>query len=368
MNPRDSLFDVYERSEQKPSAYREPKFSFWNRSGWATASEVRDLLERIYSWYPAEHRSHVRSRFRSKRDGEFHGALLELLLFAMLDPRTARVNADTPDFEFDRRGRTYLLEAKAFDNYGSSDSLEEQLLDTIERKLRSRNYFVSIMPRGALNRMPPDRCYIRPIEELLKAPPIECDIDMTRRIEINLDCYSEGLYRLDVYLWPKSTHSLKDPLIGALGTTGEWVGAAEIEWGAKLLRGLERKARVLRARDSYLAVSVPCDPTVPTQNVAIRALYGSSGETRESGLDCFWRKRGRRRNTHVQGVVVFGALLPQALDHAEMVGCLYMAPGAGEPPEPLARLPRIGTDGDALSGQAGAKLGALVRDGLRAAG
>ena len=155
MNPEDSLFDAYERSDQKPSAYTEPKFSFWNRSGWAAASEVRNLLEGIYSCYPAEHRRHIRRRFRSRRDGEFHGALLELLLFAMLDPLTVKVNADTPDFEFERHGCTHLLEAKAFDEYGSSNSLEWQIFDTVERRLRSRSYFVSITTRGELSRTPP---------------------------------------------------------------------------------------------------------------------------------------------------------------------------------------------------------------------
>ena len=368
MNPENHLFDVYERSDQRPSAYREPKFFFWNRSGWAAASRVRDLLERIYSSYPIGHRSHIRSRFRSNRDGDFHGALLELLLFAMLDPRSVQVNADTPDFEFERLGHTYALEAKAFDEYEGSNSLEGQVLDRIEKELWSEDYFVSIMPRGELNQMPPDRCYIRPIEELLKTPRAEFDLDTTAGVEVNLDPYAEGLYRLDVGLLPKSTHSPEDPLIGALSSTVEWVGAAEIKWCARLLRGLERKARVLATDGSYIAVSVPSDPPVASKNVAIRALYGSSGETRESGLDCFWRKQGRPRNTHVHGVVVFGALLAHALDHQEMVGRLYMAPGAGEPPEPLAQLPRIWFDVDALSEQSGAKLGTLVLDGLRAAG
>lgn len=368
MRPEDSLFDLYERSDPKPRAQMETKFSFWNRSGWSSASEVRSLLDRIYSLYPPEHRLHIRNRLRSNRDGDFDGALLELLLFAMLDPSTVHVSAGTPDFEFERLGHTYALEVKAFDESGSGNRREGQLLDRIEARLQSHDYFLSIMPRGELRRMPPDSAYIRPLADLLETPRTESDLDMNASIEINLDRYSDHSYRLDVRLWPKSTHSSTHPLIGALTAPGPWVGAAEIEWGAKLRRGIERKANLLTAQDCYIAVSVPADPTCPTENIAIRALYGFSDATLETGNDCFWRKGARSRNTHVRGVAVFGALLPQALDHPEMVGQLYMAPRASEPPGPLARLPRIGLADNVLFRRSGARLGTLVLDGLRANG
>ena len=365
MDREDRLFDDCARTDMKPKSHGEPTFSFRNRSGWEASHDVRNLLESIYARYPSDERRHVRSRFRSDRDSHHEGALFELLLFATMLCNAVKVNADTPDFEFTSREGTFLLEAKVFDEYGTSDHLEERVLEAIERKLNSSDYFLSISPHGALSSTPPDDCFVEPIRELLDTPRAAWD-EATARKEVNLDAYSEGSYRLLVQLWPKASDSSEHRLIGAQSSDWGWVGAEELEWGERLLRGLERKAKKLKGRPkpAYLAVSVPSELLPSPGPIAIRALYGASSETRESGLDCFWQKRGEPRSSHVKGVLVCGKLLPHALDHPEMACSLYLASGADEPPEPLSRLPRVWLEGRELRSQPGETLGALVRDGL----
>ena len=366
MEREDRLFDDYERTDLNWRMDGEPTFRFRNRSAQDRVERVRALLEEIFALYPPTARRQLRGRFRSDKDEHHEGALLELLFFAVLGPRTVSVNPDTPDFEFICGARTYLLEANAFDQGMTSGKLEQHVVGTIERKLQSSNYCLGIMLRGKLTGTPPDASFIQPIRELLETSPGDLNTTKALKAEVNLDAYAEGFCRLDVYLSLKSTDAPNHPLIAVRSSTWGWVGAEEVEWSAKLLRGLEVKAKKLNQcrGPAYLAVSVPTD-LLPTPNTtAIRALYGTSDETRESGLPCFWEKRGRRRNSHVEGVVVCGKLLPQALDHEEMFCRLYMAPGAGDPPEPLSRLPRVWLEGGELRGQPGEKLGALVRDGL----
>ena len=369
MEREDRLFDACERTDKQPSSHGERTFYFWNRSAWEAAAEVRSLLEKTFAQYPTDRRRDVRRRFRSKRDDEHEGALLELLVFAMLNPSNVKVNADTPDFECGTGRKVYLVEAKAFGQYTSADRLEQQVLDTIEEKLKSPHFFLDIGVRGELESTPPHHTYIGPIEKLLETPPEGWD-SLAAQAEINLDCYAERTCRIGVSLLPKERDAPEHPLIGV-----QWSGSTallplEVQWENRLFGELEKKAKKLKYRSepSYLAVSVPCYPQVPTSSIATRVLYGLSTERKESASNSFWFKAGNSRNKHVQGVVVCGKLLPHALDHREMVCRLYMAPDAGDPPEPLSQLPRARFDGKRVHFTKGETLGKLVRDGLGGSG
>ena len=365
MEREDRLFDVYERTDASWRKDDEPPFRFWNRSAWEPAEWARGLAEDAFALYPLGERRHLRRRFRQEKGNDHEGALWELLLFALLDPRTVTVRADTPDFEFRRNGQLYSLEATAFDQHMSSDKLEQTVLATIEKKLSSPDYFVHISSRGELKTTPPHAAYLRPIGELLKTPPTTESADL---VEVNLDAYAEGMYRLTVSLLPKSRDSDGHRLRGIWGS--EWIAAlpAEIEWATRLLRALGRKAKKLKGghASSYLAVSVPCDPSVPIGDVAIRALYGHSEEAGESGLDSLWQNHGKPRNLHILGVVVCGTLVPTALDSSGLSCRLFVAPDAPEPPEPLSRLPRVWLEDGEVRGQSGERLATLVGDGLGA--
>lgn len=367
MEREDLLFDDFERVGSPWKKDGEPAFRFLNRTTWEPAGQARTLLEEIYALYPSGEARQLRGRFRSDKGNQHEGALWELWLFAALGPRTVKVRADTPDFEFEWGGEEYLLEATAFDQYMNSDKHEQQVFATIEDKVSSPHFFLDIAQWGELKSTPPQDAYLRPIADLLELAPEHWN-EATARTEINLDSYAEGTYRLRVALLPKSGDDPDGRLIGIRGF--EWValGPLEDEWVARFFNGVGRKGKKLKKRNgsAYLAVSVPSDPQIPAQTIAMRALYGRPWEGGEPVLDCFWQQGGGSRNGHVHGVVVCGTLKATGLDSAQF-GCrLYMAPGAEEPPEPLSRLPRVWLDGDTLCRQPGEELGVLVRAGLGA--
>ena len=374
MEHEDRLFDTLERTDPEPSSYNEPTFSFWNRSAWPEASAYRNLSERIFTDYPEDRRNDMRRRFRSKEGNQHESALLELLLFAVLRPFRVKVRADTPDFEFCPSERTYLLEATACRQPEDIPVLFQDILDDINNRLSSPNYYLQVSGEGRLTCKPPLRKYLVPLQELLKTP-------RSRVIPEQLNTWPSMCIPLPEYGIQDDygrACALRVQLIpGSPQPGARLIGVPDFGKGSLLLDDEQRGAgRILDAvqekaskmegcENGYIAVSLPEAFLLDTTDAAPRALYGASRELKRLGVDSprdyLWRPGAR---DHIQGVVVLGKLLPYALDVREMICRVYKAPGADEPPEPLSRLPRVWLEAGELRSQPGATLGALVRDGL----
>ncbi len=375
MEREDRLFDVFEREGFKPSSYNEPTFTFWNRSAWSAAKRYRDLSEEIFARYPKARRRHMRSSFRSKEGHQHESALLELLLFAMLRPFDVKVRADTPDFEFCLSGGPYLLEATACSEPEDIPVLFQDILDDINSRMSSSDYYLQVSGRGRLTRKPPFRKYRGPIEKLLQTPrsqvvPERLETWPTENIPLheygNRDSYGREC-ALQVQLIPGSPQP--DARLIGMPDFGEasWLLDDEERGAGRILDAVREKAsKMAGCGNGYIAVSLPEAFLLDTTDAAPRALYGVSRELARLGIDSpgdyLWRPGAR---DHIQGVVVLAKLLPYALDVPAMICRLYMARGAHEPPEPLSRLPRVWLEGGDLRSQPGETLGALVRDGLR---
>lgn len=376
MEREDRLFDVLERVDPDPSSYHESAFSFWNKSNWPEAKEYRDLSEDIFARYPEDRRRGLRKPFRSKKGHQHESAMLELLLFAVLRPFDVKVLADTPDFEFYSRGRAYSLEATACQESEDIPVLFREVLDDINNRLSSPDYYLEVSGEGRLTDKPPAWKYCAPIERLLKTPRssvIPERLSTWPSIRIPLpeygaqDDYGRAC-AVRVRLIPGS------PQPGA-----RLVGIPDFGEASFLLddeqRGADRILDAVRGKASkmkepgngYIAVSFPEAFLLDTTDAAPRALYGASRELNRLGVDSprdyLWRPGA---HDHIQGVVVLGKLLPYALDDREMICRLYMSPGVDDPPEPLSRLPRVWLKGGEIRHQPGETLGALVRDGLGA--
>ncbi len=374
MDREDRLFDTYERDDSKPRSYNEPTFCFWNRSAWPKARAYRDLSERIFGDYPQGRRKDMRRRFRSKQGNQHESALLELLLFAVLRPFNVRVRPDTPDFEFNPGQRTCLLEATACREPEDMPVLLQDILDDINSRMSSSDYYLQVSGRGRLTRKPPFRKYRGPIEKLLQTPrsqvvPERLETWPTENIPLheygNRDSYGREC-ALQVQLIPGSPQP--DARLIGMPDFGEasWLLDDEERGAGRILDAVREKASKMAGYgNGYIAVSLPEAFLLDTTDAAPRALYGVSRELARLGIDSpgdyLWRPGAR---DHIQGVVVLGKLLPYALDVPAMICRLYMAPGAHEPPEPLSRLPRVWLEGSELRSQPGETLGALVRDGL----
>ena len=289
----------------------------------------------------------------------------------MLGAGTVKVNPGTPDFEFDSTGQSHLLEARAFDGHKSdsdrrSDGLKDQILVTIKEEFPSKDRMLALALRGQLNRPPKKEDFVPPIRRVMRAPIEGWTPANAPSVEVCLDSYSDETCRLDVSIFPKPSGASAEDVVGLESSNWAWLGAEEAHWAEKLLGVLREKAKRLEKRlePSYVAASVPSEFASPTGSIATRALYGVSEETGTKSPPSFWRDGLRSRNRHVKGVIVCGKLLPHALDSTEMACCLFMAPGADEPPEPLSRLPRVWLEGSEFRSQPGETLGSLVRDGL----
>ena len=137
-----TLFDEFRRTDGRQAKRRESTFSFYNRSAWRSAENVRVALEQWFADYPADSKRALCARFRDDDDNH-HAAFFELLLHQVLlrlglnpkvDPTPASSN-DTPDFLItDILGQCYYIEAMVVVGMevSTSNALLDEVLDAID--------------------------------------------------------------------------------------------------------------------------------------------------------------------------------------------------------------------------------------------
>ena len=161
-----TLFDDFVRTDGRQARRRESTFSFYNRSAWRSAENVRVTLEQWFTDYPADSRPRLRARFRG-RDDNHYAAFFELLLHQILlrrgfdpkvDPTPANSN-DTPDFLItDAIGWCYYIEAMVVVGMevSTGDALLDEVLDEIDAIAEREPSRIALMAlsSGNLNQTP----------------------------------------------------------------------------------------------------------------------------------------------------------------------------------------------------------------------
>ena len=161
-----TLFDDFERTDGRQGRRRESTFSFYNRSAWPSAENVRVTLEQWFADYPADSRPGLRARFR-QRDENHYAAFFELLLHQILircglvptvDPTPPNSN-DTPDFLItDQLGRSYYIEATVVlgMELSTGDPRQDDVFDEIDAIAESEPSRIALMAltSGKLLRTP----------------------------------------------------------------------------------------------------------------------------------------------------------------------------------------------------------------------
>jgi len=341
----------------------ESGFGFLSRTANPRFAEGRLFFEELFARYPQEHRAHLRGRFRSKREEQHQGAILELLLFAALECHGVEVSDRTPDFRVRSGDGRWCLEVTSLtpDKFDMPRGLRT-VVATIAEELRSSDYFLNLNLRGSIESTPPKERYLRPLQELLETPWDEAHLRSER---IRLD----GMQLTATLMRKGSTRGNSHSVIGI-----QSYGDAEIGVNPATRRAL-RKSLVAKARKigqqghcerAWLAVAIPDDELATgVDDLILDGLYGldHSGSVANSG-ESFWFRddRGRVR-TRIEGVLVLGPLLWWALQSSEMFCRVYLSPWTERrPPMPLARLPavRITTDG-VVKRSDGERFGTLIR-------
>jgi hypothetical protein len=159
MNNSLRLFDDIKRDYEGPSGYGESRYLFLNRTARPQFKYVRDLLQTWFDGYTAETKDINKGReicnlFKSESDKEHLSAFFELYLFQLVIQMGFEVDIEPewdggrPDFLLTApNGDHVLLEATcSFPDriYGDAQSIENRLLDEINKRVNSPNFFLSI--------------------------------------------------------------------------------------------------------------------------------------------------------------------------------------------------------------------------------
>ncbi|GEM_PF-1709604 len=160
------LFDHTRRVYLGPKEYSEPDFSYLDRSVRPPFARIRSTLESWFAKYPADAAVDLRERFRSDRNEQHQGAFFELVCHQMLKRLGCRVavsvNAGAteriPDFLVTSpAGFKFYFEATiAAEPYEMRPSkLVDQIVDAINTRVKSADYFLLLDDDGELDQLPP---------------------------------------------------------------------------------------------------------------------------------------------------------------------------------------------------------------------
>jgi hypothetical protein len=156
-----SLFDDIARTDLDDALWREPHFSYLNRSARSTFVTIRATLDEWFRHVPVERRNALRQRFRSLNNNQHDSALFELVLHEMLlrlgctvvwEP-TIGDRSTRPDFLVQTPdGQRFYLEATVVTGKSAEEAAAEarmnEVYDAINR-LESPNFFIGVCVFGA---------------------------------------------------------------------------------------------------------------------------------------------------------------------------------------------------------------------------
>jgi len=153
MDTMNQVFDAVVRDDASYSQHNEPTASFLNRVAGAYWDDVRDLVEKWVSHYPASAQPDLIGRLRSTDNRQFGGAFWELYLhesflccdFDVQVHPSVSSGSRVPDFLVTRNQESFYVEATA--TYGKQASGEQarlhQVFDAINQ-IDSPNFFLSL--------------------------------------------------------------------------------------------------------------------------------------------------------------------------------------------------------------------------------
>jgi len=364
---RKTLFDRGERTDAGPMRHDESAFGFLNRTADPRFAQGRLFFEGVFARYPEEHRAQLRGRFRSKRDEQHQGAILELMLFAALEGQGVEVSDRTPDFRVGSGDERWCLEATSLtpDKFDMPRGLRT-VVATIQRELRSSDYFLHLRLHGSLKSTPRKERYLKPLRELLETP-----LD---KAHLGSVCIRFDGMQLTATLMPKGSPRGDSHSVIGIQSYGDAEIVVTPKATSALLKTLVGKARKIgerhRCARAWLAVAIPDDElAIGFDDLMLHALFGADhyGSVASSG-ESFWFRRDRSPvRTHIEGVVVLGPLLWWALESSEMFCRVYRSPWTERrPPTPLSLLPTVGiTKTGAIMRSEGKQFAGLLGDQVR---
>ena len=328
------LFEQFVRTDHSPAHRSEPDYEFLNRSAWPAYENIRDVLERWFAGYPANHKEDLRARFR-KRDHNHAAAYFELYLHQVLSrlglsPEVhpnPEIGKGRPDFAIaGAKGSRWYLEAHVVHKprWDSDDPLENELLDAIDAVARHQPTLIGVAVRteGTLKRSPRRDPLQRQVREWLDSidPKTLSPTDRHHNpcLHIRRDDWVVEL----VAFGPLSRPSRR---LIHMGPTK----AGFSNEGPLLADSLKKKAKKYGKLDRGLMLAINTNDVFTSGGDEHEALLG----TREG----IWHTDSAARNRRLHGVLFFRGLLPSNMNS---VGShLYVNPNTqADIPEELLKL------------------------------
>lgn len=192
INQSMKLFDEFERHDIGPAQNSESEFSFLNRSARTEAYQIRETLEKWFSYYPDSEKQEFRARFRSDIDSQHQAVSFELFLHELLlrlgyritlHPKGLGEITKTPDFLVEASSdNRFYMEATIATGKSAQESAAQARMNTVydilNRAIDSPNFFLMLNIKGVPTSQPPTRKLV----SFLKSNLDKLDPDVITRL------------------------------------------------------------------------------------------------------------------------------------------------------------------------------------------
>lgn len=379
------LFDTVERHDEGPAGYREPHFTYLNRSARPEVDRIREVLESWFARYPTQAQPDLGARFRSKSDPQYESAFFELFLHELLNrlgcrvrvhPKPAGGRATRPDFLVkSATGVRFYLEAAIATGESEAEAAQRSrvnvVYDALDR-LNSPNFFIGVKVRGALRTAPP----ARDIRSFVARHLASLDPDEVAAYQRSTGRrtgpewhYEHPGWRITFFPIPKRPEARGKPGVRPVGIRfGE---PRYVDPRVRIRDAILVKAR--RYGDLNLPYLIALNALVwpVRQSEALEALFGgvqvivrwgpSGMATPEPTRvpDGVWTSYSGARYRRVSAVLLATRLSPWNLPMADI--CLYLNPRAKRPySSELTRLPHAAVQNEQVEWRGGDSLGGIL--------
>jgi hypothetical protein len=352
------VFDDRLRSDATPARYEESSFEFLNRVAGPFWEHPRALIEEWCSHLPddAEYKD-IRNRLRSRNDGQYNSAFLELYVHEVLRRThhdviihpTLSHTTRRPDFYAERGGLGFYVEAivpGVSKKVDAARARRNRLIDVVNR-LDEPNFLLWLhsLKEGVADPEPARlRSALRGWLRLLDPDTVD-SYNTAPRFRWNHKDWAAEFVAIPVKKAAR-TQSRADRRAIAVD------GHAPVEWvddAVTIRKALEAKHRDYGALDSPFLIVVGLFIHDTDHWHSMNAFYGheraafTDGGDEASAFrvgDGYFGKPGRWRNTNVSGVLLVNQLQPFHLHKTQAT--LWVHPGADHP------LPELGWPGESV--------------------
>lgn len=350
------LFDEVERDYFGPSGYSEPRYAFLNRAARPFFDLIRQTLQEWFDHFAAEEkkRENLSHLFRSENNTEHLGAFFELYLHQLMTQLGFKVEVEPewpsaqPDFLLTAStGQQILLEATStFPSimFGSKKVLENLILDEIDKRVNSPDFFLNVHINHAPEGDPPYARMCRFIEkELAKLDPDQIideylasgKREVHPRIPWNYESWD-----IEIVVSPKKQEARGKTGIRPIGsiTTVEMVDPV-----SSIRESIKSKYKKFGDKSELppylIALNIHNDGT--DDEDVFSALFGTEVTRvflQESGpdqiipgreLDGSWFSARGFQKTRISGLIVFKGLTPSQIGFRSPI--LWHHPAANKP-------------------------------------